>query len=1129
MRRQWVWVLAFFALIASLSFSQSSNFSVNPSATPGVAKTSESIQFKANPSGFLQSENLSYFWDFNDGSSSTERNPTHEFAASGVYRAMVTATGSLSGSVSGLVIVGVYRLAASGSASPSPAVVDSNVSFNSGNSVIENVSSPQHSWSFGDDSSSSLQNPQHTYSTAGLKVVRLVIKGTVADENVSSTHDFNLSVSAAQAPPPPPPAPAPTPSPQNNPPTADFSFTPLEPRRDENVSFTDSSTDFDGSVVAWEWDFGDSTPKSFQRHPVHKYSVEGTFTVKLKVWDDGNSTATAQKAVTVSAQQPAPANQPPTASVKASSLEIVAGGKVDFSGEGSSDSDGLIASHSWHFEDDGSVADGAKVTHLFGKTGTFKVSLTVKDNSNATSTESVSIKVNPATAPSGTPEAARENEPPKAEIAVLQGKLEFFVGDRIELAFDKSFDPDGSIAKSVIEYTDEDGFRKVIGVGIQNSHTLVFNKPVFTEVILSVTDDKGAEGRAFLKLQVKALPSKAPLSWPSVPAQARVGEPVSFTGSGSYDPEGSALFFSWDFGDGFTTNLPDPTHSFPFPGRYLVTLTVTDGERLSSSSSREVTVLAQGEALSSRPSFSLTRDPVSKNLGISFTSTDQFTLPRAGSLSTCTISQSAVRQALSDAAPAVLPELLPAVEKLTVSGAVTTNVTPLPEPEKLVEVPAPSVGVTPVTGKEAVPVTEPLTDAASKLLTTAKQSPLPVSRPTLESLKKDLDALTPEARSELVTGLVPALERALSISCESQELAPSSCECVEGKCDCVNIPVRNLKSDGIALEFETPDTVSKYLAIESSFTELRESVLPREGAAAPSIEALAGTALVEKEVLFEKNARRQSIFLKVSNSSKEDKKVELREVVPKSLLRNGKVIAGECALSECLPRNLHLGEELLDSFILLRNDPVYSISFAAKSGKVEAIDYKVSEVDGAESSAPIVSLAGCDYAIELIAPVPQFTPYYGINAVAGELKFALLKGESRVFSPRASATLSRPDGSTEVLSLRYDPDQSVYSSTYSLDDSTGLGNQLYKASVSMTHSVCGEVTEGVEFEKQGSPPVVVTDGVGAAGLESLAWIPVLGLIILTILVSWLYVRKYRKEFYSQKIELRPPRLQKPGD
>jgi PKD repeat protein len=81
----------------------------------------------------------------------------------------------------------------------------------------------------------------------------------------------------------------------NLPPTADFTYT----TSDLTAYFTDQSADSDGSVVAWDWDFGDGNTSTAQ-NPSHTYAADGTYTVSLTVTDDGGATDTTSQSVTVS-------------------------------------------------------------------------------------------------------------------------------------------------------------------------------------------------------------------------------------------------------------------------------------------------------------------------------------------------------------------------------------------------------------------------------------------------------------------------------------------------------------------------------------------------------------------------------------------------------------------------------------------------------------------------------------------------------------------------------------------------------------------------------------------------------------------------------------------------------------
>jgi len=80
----------------------------------------------------------------------------------------------------------------------------------------------------------------------------------------------------------------------NIPPTAAF-FASTDRRE---VIFTDESTDLDGTVVSWSWEFGDGGI-STGINPVHTYSSDGTYTVTLTVTDNNDESDTTNQAVTV--------------------------------------------------------------------------------------------------------------------------------------------------------------------------------------------------------------------------------------------------------------------------------------------------------------------------------------------------------------------------------------------------------------------------------------------------------------------------------------------------------------------------------------------------------------------------------------------------------------------------------------------------------------------------------------------------------------------------------------------------------------------------------------------------------------------------------------------------------------
>lgn len=127
------------------------------------------------------------------------------------------------------------------------------------------------SWSFGDDGTSLVENPSHTYTTAGTYSVSLTAANTYGSD--TETKQGYLTVTGSEL-------------------IADFTATPLTGTVPMNVTFTDLST---GSPASWLWDFGDGGTSTAQ-NPVHMYNTYGTHTVKLTVTNGGSSNSSIKPA-----------------------------------------------------------------------------------------------------------------------------------------------------------------------------------------------------------------------------------------------------------------------------------------------------------------------------------------------------------------------------------------------------------------------------------------------------------------------------------------------------------------------------------------------------------------------------------------------------------------------------------------------------------------------------------------------------------------------------------------------------------------------------------------------------------------------------------------------------------------
>ncbi len=94
-----------------------------------------------------------------------------------------------------------------------------------------------------------------------------------------------------------------SPPPRPLPPAAGFSFS----IDNLTVSFKDESSDSDGYIVNWTWNFGDGNT-SYEKNPWHVYSSYGNYTVKLIVTDNDGLTDKIDKKIVI--QSPAPPKRP---------------------------------------------------------------------------------------------------------------------------------------------------------------------------------------------------------------------------------------------------------------------------------------------------------------------------------------------------------------------------------------------------------------------------------------------------------------------------------------------------------------------------------------------------------------------------------------------------------------------------------------------------------------------------------------------------------------------------------------------------------------------------------------------------------------------------------------------------
>lgn len=194
----------------------------------------------------------------------------------------------------------------------------------------------------------------------------------------------------------------------NQPPQANFIYNPIHPTTSDAITFTDTSSDTDGSIVIWLWNFNDGNISTVQ-NPTHQYSDDGIYQVSLTVTDDDNANSMITTPVTVH-------NIPPTADFTYAPENPTTLDLITFT-DTSTDPDGTVVSWSWSFGD-GSTSTLQNPTHTYAVAGTYTITLTVTDNNGNVENTSLSICV--------------EKANPVEIIKTLMGKVGMLTLSKIE-------------------------------------------------------------------------------------------------------------------------------------------------------------------------------------------------------------------------------------------------------------------------------------------------------------------------------------------------------------------------------------------------------------------------------------------------------------------------------------------------------------------------------------------------------------------------------------------------------------------------------------------------------------------------------------------------------------------------
>ena len=369
------------------------------------------------------------------------------------------------------------------------------------------------------------------------------------------------------------------------------------------VDFTGSTSTDDVGVVSFAWDFKDGNTSTLS-DPSNTFANAGVYEVELTVTDGEGLMDTTS--ITVTVNEPG-GNQPPvavaTASVQSGTLPLM----VDFTGSGSTDDVGIV-SFAWDFKD-GNTSTLADPTNTFTVAGTYDVELTVTDGEGAMDTSIVTVTVIMPGTEGVISVSLMDAVTDTALFDLTQGQqLDFGGGGGTGLNFRANTNPSlvGSVAFELTgpvsnTRTESSAPYALFGdaAGDYSENDLPIGEYTLTATAFNGSGQSGGMLGQPLVLNFSVINStggtnQAPVAIATASTMSgTVPLTVDFTGSNSTDDVG-IVSYAWDFKDGNTSTVADPSNTFTVAGIYEVILTVTDIENETDVATLTITVNEPG-------------------------------------------------------------------------------------------------------------------------------------------------------------------------------------------------------------------------------------------------------------------------------------------------------------------------------------------------------------------------------------------------------------------------------------------------------------------------------------------------------------------------------------------------------